>query len=107
VPQSPSAPLTVHLAGELTIRTIGDAHVRLRDALQAGAPVLARIDPDANADLTFVQLIESARRSAAEADVAFALAAPAAGPLLETLNRGGFVETAGQRAFWLEHSGEP
>lgn len=107
MPKSRSASLTVELTGELTIRTVGDAHARLCEALLAGSPVLAHIAPDANVDLTFVQLIESARRSATEADVAFALAAPAAGALLEVLNRGGFVETAGQRAFWLEHSGEP
>ena len=97
----------VELSGELTIRTIGDAHQQLRDALAAHPEVAASVDPAASVDLTLIQLLESARRSAAEQGRGFALAAPATGGLLETLTRGGFVETADQRAFWLKDSGEP
>ncbi len=96
----------VDLSGELTIRTVTETHAELSAALEAHAAVTARIDAEAAVDLTFVQLIESARRTAASAGRTFALAGPAGGALLETLRRGGFVESAGQRAFWLHQSGE-
>ena len=92
----------VEFAGELTLRTIADAHARLREAFEAGLAVTARIDAAASVDLSFVQLIESARRTAREAGSDFALAAPAEQGLLETLRRGGFVQTDSQRAFWLQ-----
>ena len=103
---SPAQPQTfvVDLSGELTIRTVATAHAELSVALEAQAAVSAGIDPEAQVDLTFVQLIESARRTAADTGRAFALAGPAEGALLETLRRGGFMESAGQRAFWLHQS---
>lgn len=105
----PAGPDTclVELTGDLTLRTIASAHRQLSDALSAHPVVAASVDPAATCDLTLVQLLESARRSAAEQGRGFALAAPAAGGLLETLTRGGFVETADQRAFWLKDSGAP
>ena len=95
-------PLVVEFAGELTLRTIADAHARLQAAFEAGSAVTARIEADATVDLSFVQLIESARRSARDAGGDFTLAAPAEQGLLETLRRGGFVQTESQRAFWLQ-----
>ncbi|MGA0601941.1 STAS domain-containing protein [Caulobacter sp. KR2-114] len=96
----------VTLAGDLTIQNIAGAHARLREAFAAGGPVRVDVAPDASVDLTLAQLLESARRTATDNGVDFALAAPAAGAFLETLNRGGFTETAEQRAFWLAQSGE-
>jgi hypothetical protein len=107
VPTPRSNVATVDFGGDLTIRGIGEAHDQLRAALGGGGGVVARIDPTASVDLTFVQLLESGRRAAAEAGLSLALAAPAEGALLEILTRGGFVESAGQRAFWLDQSGEP
>ena len=98
--------LKVELEGELTIRSITELRERLLEALKSGRAVVAKIADDAVADLTFVQLIEAARRSAQAAGQTFALAGPATGPLLETLRRGGFVDSAGQRAFWLHQSGD-
>lgn len=92
----------VEFAGELTLRTIADAHARLQDAFEANPDVTARIDADATVDLSFVQLIESARRTARDAGGDFVLAAPAEQGLLETLRRGGFIQTDSQRAFWLQ-----
>lgn len=97
---------TVDFVGDLTIRGVAAAHAQLRDALAGGGAVVAWIDPDASVDLTFVQVIESGRRSARETGAGLALAAPAQGALLETLTRGGFVERPDQRAFWLDQSGE-
>ena len=102
----PPQPFTVDLTGELTLRTVAAAHADLAAALEAHDEVTARVDAEATVDLAFVQLIESARRTAAEAGRGSALAAPAQGALLETLRRGGFVESAGQREFWLHQSGD-
>ena len=104
-PPQPQA-IVVDLSGELTIRTVTATHAELSAALEAHDAVTACVDAGATVDLTFVQLIESTRRTATDAGRAFALAGPAEGGLLETLRRGGFVESAGQRAFWLHQSGD-
>lgn len=105
-PTSLSAPLAVSLAGDLTIQAITGAHAQLREAFAAARAVRVSVAADATVDLTLIQLLESARRTATDSGLDFALAAPAAGALLETLNRGGFTQTAEQRAFWLAQSGE-
>jgi hypothetical protein len=55
-------------------------------------------------DLTFIQLIESARRKAAETGRDFTLRHPAGGATLEVLRRGGFLddETSERATFWLQ-----
>jgi hypothetical protein len=55
------------------------------------------------ADLTLVQLIESARISATQDGKTFSLSAPASGALLTVLERGGFLgELVDPRTqFWL------
>lgn len=95
---------TIEFVGELTIKTVAVAHQRLADAFGASRTIRADIAEDAAVDLTFVQLVESARRSARETGVAFALAAPAAGRLRETLERGGFLTAADDQEFWLMKS---
>ena len=62
-------------------------------------------DPDAVVDLTFVQMIEAGRKTAGAAGRGFRLATAASGALLETLGRGGFLESPGDRDFWLSESG--
>jgi hypothetical protein len=93
----------IEFSGELTIRRIAELHTQLAEAFRDHAAVTARIDDDAAVDLTFLQLIESARRSASEDGLDFNLDAPAAGPLLQTLERGGFLAAgdAARREFWL------
>jgi hypothetical protein len=77
---------------------------RLLEAFSGPTTVRAHVAADATVDLTFVQLLESARRTAREADVAFALAEPAGGQLRETLERGGFLAAADDKTFWLMQS---
>lgn len=98
-------PRRVALSGDLTMRGVGKAHGALSAALSKHPSVVVAIDPAAAVDLTFVQLIYSARKSAADADRDFALAAPASDGLLEVLRRGGFLAGEGARSFWL-HDGE-
>lgn len=95
---------TIEFVGELTIRTVSVSRERLLEALSGPTTVQAHIAADATVDLTFVQLLESARRTAREAGSAFALAEPAAGQLRETLERGGFLATADDKSFWLMQS---
>lgn len=102
---SAAAPITtIELAGELTIRGIAEVHSRLSKALAGEACLTAKIDPQASVDLTFVQLMEAARRAAVEVGGELSLADPACGGLLETLQRGGFLADPERRQFWLKTS---
>ena len=59
-------------------------------------------------DLTFIQLIESARRSAIESGRSVRLRQPAGGAVLQVLRRGGFLEgdDPGRSDFWLQGTSE-
>lgn len=98
-------PIALELAGDLTIRGIDAAHGLLVDGFKQDGDVLVSIAADSVADLSFVQLIQAGRRTALAGGRGFSLAAPAAGTLLETLGRGGFLEAPDDRAFWLLESG--
>ncbi|MFN3521867.1 MAG: STAS domain-containing protein [Phenylobacterium sp.] len=104
---STSSSVDVEFSGDLTIRSIAEICNHLREALQAHDDVKVSVAEDAEADLTFVQLMESARRSAESDGKRFALAQAAAGGLLETLRRGGFLSERDEarRDFWLSTSG--
>ena len=95
-------PCVVAIAGAANVRTIGDCHRNLLSALQQKQPVRLDLKQLDDADLTLVQLVESARRFAATRHGDFTLAAPAEGALLEMLTRGGFLAGAADRAFWLQ-----
>lgn len=100
-----TAPVQVEFSGDLTIRAVAGAQERLVRALGEGSRIVASVVEVASVDLTFIQLIEAARRAATAVGGEVALAAPATGPLLETLRRGGFLEAADSREFWLMESG--
>jgi anti-anti-sigma regulatory factor len=78
------------LSGAIDVRSIEEAFGKIK---QAYGPAGLEIDLSgvADIDLTFVQLIEAARRGAAEAGTALRLSQPASGYVLETLQRGGFL----------------
>lgn len=96
----------VKMSGDLTIRGVGKAHTQLLAAVRKHPSVVVQIDEAASVDLTLVQLLQSARRSAQAAERRLDLAQPASGGLLEVLRRGGFAETDEQRSFWLKDGGE-
>lgn len=106
MPRRKAGPVTIDFVGELTIKSASDLKERLLKSLSGASAVRANVAPDTIIDLTFLQLIESARRTAREGGCDFRLAAPAAGQLLETLERGGFLAAPGQREFWLMETGE-
>ncbi len=97
--------IPLEFTGDLSIRAIGAAHGVLTEAMKGGGDIMVSVADEATIDLTFVQLIEAGRRTARGAGQAFSLSASASGPLLETLRRGGFLEAAGDRDFWLMQSG--
>ena len=101
MPRRKAGLATIDFVGELTIKSASDLREKLLKSLGSSPELRANVSPDIVIDLTFVQLIESARRTAREVGCDFRLAAAAAGPLLETLERGGFLAAPGQREFWL------
>lgn len=91
----------------MTIAGIGAAHAELAAALRepGRGPVVVDIGGVTEADLTFIQLLEAARRSAAEADRDLTLAQPAGPAVQEILQRGGFLDADPSRAtFWLQEA---
>jgi hypothetical protein len=97
--------ISLELAGDLSIRGIDAAHGLLVNAFGEDGDVLVSIAADAAVDLTLVQMVEAGRKTARDAGRGFGLATPASGALLETLGRGGFLESPGDRDFWLLQSG--
>jgi ABC-type transporter Mla MlaB component len=95
------------LTGPQTLRTIDAAHAAL---LEMGMrhPML-EIDCQAvdEVDLSFIQLLLAARKSAAMAGRTIRIAPPATGALLQALERSGVLgaQTGGdaaERRFWLD-----
>jgi hypothetical protein len=95
---------TISFAGEVTISNIGGAREQLVSLLCQQGDVVVAVEDLTETDLTFVQLLESARRKAGENGIGLSLNTPAAGSLLEVLRRGGFLddETSDRAQFWLQ-----
>lgn len=93
-----AASRTVYLSGEQSVGTIAAAHASLLTAFnQTNAVVLDTSKVD-DADLTLVQLIESARHSAASMGKTFCLTTPLPAALTAQLERAGFL--AAPSSFW-------
>ena len=99
-----SSKTAISFAGEVTISNIGAARDNVGAALRENDSVVVDIAAIDETDLTFIQLIESARRKAAETGRDFRLHRPADGAVLEVLRRGGFLddETSERAKFWLQ-----
>ncbi len=78
------------LSGQIDVRSIDEAFGKIKRAFGPG-DLEVDLSGVTDVDLTFVQLLESARRSAAESGTALRLSAPASGFVLELLQRGGFL----------------
>lgn len=94
----------VILSGEMTITSIGATHAELGAVLREHRPAVLDISGVTQADLTFIQLLEAARRSAADAGRNLTLRHAANGAVLEILQRGGFLEDddSDRAMFWLQ-----
>jgi hypothetical protein len=97
--------VVVRIGETATIQTIKQLHGELRAGFAGSGGVTVDASAIGEVDLTFVQLIESARRTAAESGRQFTLSAPVDGELLEVLQRGGFLATADGAAFWRCQNG--
>jgi hypothetical protein len=94
----------VRFSESVTISNISAAHDLLSTALECNNSIIVDIAGLEEADLTFVQLIESARRSAAEGGRSIRLQQAADGAVLQVLQRGGFLdpEDRDRTDFWLQ-----
>jgi ABC-type transporter Mla MlaB component len=95
------------LDGSLTVRTIAAVHSKLSNVLQHHAAVAVDCAAATEIDLSFVQLLLAARKTAARAGKTLALARPASGALHDALLRTGLLPPvdggpADEAAFWLK-----
>jgi hypothetical protein len=96
-------PETLTLPSSLFIRGITSVHESLLAALKDNKAITLDIPDDAQADLSFIQLIEASRLYARTEGKYITLTKPASPGVLKTLRRGGFLTTMDEasRLFWL------
>ena len=95
------------LEGAVTVRAIEPVHARLVDLLNRHDTVEIDCTALTEADLSLVQLLLAARRSAMRDGKTLVLTAPASGALRQTLSIGGFLPADAspadaETAFWLK-----
>lgn len=94
------------LDGAQTVRTIQAAHERLLTAMAEHPAIEIHCHEVTELDLSLIQLVVAAKRSAEKAGKSLTLATPAAGKLRAALDQAGFltaaVGEAGGEAFWLK-----
>ncbi|MEO3387226.1 STAS domain-containing protein [Mesorhizobium sp. CAU 1741] len=91
----------VRLSGPLTIRRAGEIRDTLLAALASHQSTTLELQDDAEADISFVQLLLAAQQSARAQGKQLALKQPSAGPLLAVLDSGGFID-ADTAGFWTK-----
>jgi ABC-type transporter Mla MlaB component len=106
VVEEQSKPACVILEGALTTRSIDAVRNRLAAALSEHAAIELDCSAAVEVDLSLIQLLIAARRSAVEAGKQLTLAQPADGALRAALMQGGFLPAVGpagdpEAAFWL------
>ena len=92
------------ISGDITVLTIDKICIDLLSAIKKKKSIKIDIAGLAEVDLTFIQLIESARIYAAKAGRQIALAQPVSAPVRQILQRGGFLEdpASDRTKFWLQ-----
>ena len=89
-------------AGPLTVAVDRDVHARLRQALEADGELEIDASGATDMDISFLQMLLAARRSALLRGRSVRLVPPAGGILLDTLRRAGLVAADPE----LSYSGE-
>jgi anti-anti-sigma regulatory factor len=79
------------LAGAQGVRETPQCYADVAAALCAPGDLWLDVSGVTHADLSFIQIIMAARRSAGQRGKGLALCAPAAGALRDALERGGFA----------------
>ncbi|MDM9620222.1 STAS domain-containing protein [Rhizobium sp. S96] len=94
---------SISLPDVLSIRNVSDLKQRITESFSSNNSVILDIPENAEADLSFIQLVESARRQAKAANKTLALGVPAKGHVLKVLERAGFIEAfnGDDTKFWL------
>lgn len=84
-----------------------DIHQELLSVLNANQAVAVELPDDCQVDISFIQLMEAARRYARASGKDLKLLKPARGSVLDVLQRGGFLNAASAEDahFWL-HEGQ-
>lgn len=96
----------VRFEGEMTLRSIASAWERLCESFAASDTVVVDVDALTKVDVSFIQLLLSAERTAAVQNKHLYLSSPAHGVLYDALVRGGFVESpAGGSELWKREIG--
>jgi anti-anti-sigma regulatory factor len=95
-----------------TIRTIETIRGELLAALESQPTLAIDCAALAEADLSLIQLLLAARKTARQSGKTLALAQPASGVLRDVLLRGGFLAAAGgppkeEDPFWLQGAPAP
>jgi hypothetical protein len=93
----------IHLPITLAIKNISEIHKNIHLHFAENSDIVLDIPAEAEADLSFVQLVESARMDARAAGKTLRLNAPVTGSVLKVLQRGGFIDalSADDAQFWL------
>jgi hypothetical protein len=94
---------SISLPKVLSIRNASEVYLNIIDRFRGNNNITLSLPENAEADLSFLQLIEAARRQAKAEGKTFTLSAPASGPLLKVLERAGFTEAFDEedKKFWL------
>jgi len=97
---------TVHLAGSLSLRDAARLAPELQQALAGPGPLVIDCTNLIDVDLSVVQLLVAAHKTAAAAGTPLRLLAPASGPLPALLRQAGFVSPDGrpltpEGQFWI------
>ena len=93
----------VELPDILNIRNISNVYDLINPKIKSGKSILISIPKSAEADLSLIQLLESARIRAKTAGTHIIMSSPAEGSVLSVLERGGFAQTFSpeDKKFWL------
>lgn len=95
--------IVVKLEKTTNIRNISSLFSDVISAFSSGRSVEIDVADAVEVDLSFVQLVESARLHAGANGKSLSMSRPASRVLLDVLERGGFIETASEEdaLFWL------
>lgn len=95
----------IEFDGPATVRKADALHAKLSEALSQSDQIEIDTTATTEVDLSFVQLVLAARKSALAAGKRLTLSAPADGAMRDTLVLGGFLTTAEgsdpDMDFWL------